>query len=140
MSGRIAAESNTGYGRLDSLRKAIQANRIAFPAQVPIFACQHRVDIQWRVAELYFVCGWTCDRLGERYQVTGRRIQQLLQRWVNRAKTLGYLQEIPPDNTDQIMAALATVEPAAGRNADFEMPLTPVLPGVGPGETSVRVM
>jgi len=64
---------------------------------VPVFACQHRADIQWRLVELYFIHGWSCSRLGQRYRVTDRRIQQLLQRWVSRAKTLGYLQTIPAE-------------------------------------------
>ena len=80
---------------IDHLRQAIQANRISFPAQVPIFECQSRADIQWRVVELYFIRGWSCSRLGQRYGVNGSRIRQIINKWVQRALVFGYLQEIP---------------------------------------------
>jgi hypothetical protein len=80
---------------LRELRTAIQNNRISFPSQVPVFACQSRADIQWRLVELYFVHNWSCAELGERYGVAMERIRQLLSQWVYRATVLGYLQEIP---------------------------------------------
>lgn len=113
--------------RLDSLRKAIRLNQVTFPAQVPVFACQNRPDIQWRLVELYFVHGWTCARLGERYNVTDRRIHQLLQGWVSRAKTLGYLQAIPVDNSKELKAALAEPGRAEERRGfDVAAPLESV--------------
>ena len=93
-----ATEAASGSVRLDSLRDAIQSNRFSFPSQVPVFACQHRADIQWRVVQLYFIQGWSCTRIGQRYKVTSARIQQLLRGWVSRAMTLGYLQEIPVED------------------------------------------
>lgn len=99
MSGQDVGEGASECVRLDSLRKAIQTNRFSFPSQVPIFECQHRADIQWRVVELYFVLGWSCTRIGRRYKVTSARIQQLLRGWVSRAMTLGYVQEIPAEDT-----------------------------------------
>lgn len=95
-----------GSVSLQCLRKDIQTNRVSFPVPVPIFACQHRADIQWRLVELYFVHGWSCKRLGRRYQVTDRRIQQLIQRWVTRAKALGYLQTIPAEEPRWAAAAI----------------------------------
>ena len=92
-------EAANGTVRLDSLREAIRSNRFSFPSQVPVFVCQHRADIQWRVAELYFIQGWSCTRIGQRYRVTSARIQQLLRGWVSRAMTLGYVQEIPAEDT-----------------------------------------
>ena len=80
---------------LRRLRTAIQNNQISFPSQVPVFACQSRADIQWRLVELYFVHNWSCVELGERYHVAMERIRQLLSQWVHRAAVLGYLQEIP---------------------------------------------
>ena len=80
---------------LRRLRTAIQNNQISFPSQVPIFACQSRADIQWRLVELYFVHNWSCLELGDRYNVAMERIRQLLTQWVQRAAVLGYLQEIP---------------------------------------------
>ena len=104
----VAAEQD-GYGpaSLQYLRKAIRANRVAFPMPVPVFACQHRADIQWRLVELYFIHGWSCSRLGQRYRVTDRRIQQLIQRWVARAKTLGYLQTIPAEACQEAFQGVA---------------------------------
>ena len=81
--------------RIDSLRESIQSNQIHFPVPVPIFPHQFRADIQWRLVELYFVRGWSTRRIAARYGVTGRRVQQSLQRWAARALAGGYLQAIP---------------------------------------------
>ncbi len=80
---------------LRRLRAAIQNHEVSFPAQVPVFECQSRSDIQWRLVELYFVRNWSCPQLGERYGVTMERARQLISQWVQRAIVLGYLQEIP---------------------------------------------
>jgi hypothetical protein len=80
---------------LRRLRTAIQNNEVSFPSQVPRFQCQSRADIQWRLAELYFIHNWTCPDLGRRYGVTMERARQLVFNWVQRAIVLGYLQEIP---------------------------------------------
>jgi hypothetical protein len=80
---------------LRRLRNAIQKCEVSFPSQVPMFPCQSRPDIQWRVAELYFVHNWSCGDLGERYGVTMERARQLIAQWARRAVVLGYLQEIP---------------------------------------------
>jgi Sigma-70, region 4 len=80
---------------LRRLRLAIQNEQISFPAQVPVFTCQSRSDIQWRLVALYFVQNWSCLDLGQRYGVTMERVRQLLSQWVRRAAALGYLQEIP---------------------------------------------
>jgi Sigma-70, region 4 len=82
---------------LRHLRAAIQNDEISFPSQVPVFACQSRADIQWRLVELYFVHNWSCSDLGERYGVTMERARQLISQWVRRAAVLGYLQEIPAE-------------------------------------------
>jgi hypothetical protein len=88
--------------KLNDLRAAVRSNRFSFPAQAPIFVCQSRAEIQWRVAVLYFVRGWSCLQLGNRYSVTPNRIRQLLYKWVERAIALGYLQHIPPASSDTI--------------------------------------
>jgi hypothetical protein len=80
---------------LRRLRSAIQNHEISFPSQVPVFVCQSRADIQWRMVELYFVRNWSCADLGERYGVTLERARQVISQWVRRATLLGYLQEIP---------------------------------------------
>jgi hypothetical protein len=88
--------------KLHDLRAAVRGNRFTFPAQAPVFACQSRAEIQWRVAVLYFVRGWSCLQLGNRYSVTPNRIRQLLYKWVERAMALGYLQQIPSSSSDAI--------------------------------------
>jgi len=80
---------------LRRLRAAIQNQEISFPSQVPVFACQSRSEIQWRLVELYFIRNWSCTDLGQRYGVTMERARQLISQWVQRAAVLGYLQEIP---------------------------------------------
>jgi hypothetical protein len=82
--------------RISALRNAIQANRVNFPAPVPVFPSQFRPDLQWRLVELYFIRGWSSRRIAERYGVTARRIQQSLQHWAAHAIQRGYLQVIPP--------------------------------------------
>jgi hypothetical protein len=93
---------------LRRLRAAIHNHQVSFPSQVPVFACQSRADIQWRMVELYFVRNWSCSDVGQRYGVTLERARQLISLWVQRAALLGYLQEIP--------AAEATEGPSAGKD------------------------
>jgi Sigma-70, region 4 len=90
---------------LRHLRTAIQRQEVSFPAQVPVFACQSRADIQWRLVELYFVQNWSCPDLGQRYGITMERVRQLITQWVRRAAVLGYLQPIPPANMPSMAAA-----------------------------------
>ena len=110
MAAPTIAEIDHAVARLDYLRKAIRNNRVAFPAQVPVFECQHRADIQWRLVSLFFVHGWSAERLGQRYNVSSRRVHQLLRLWVNRALALGYLQEIPPINACEVPATSTSHE------------------------------
>ena len=110
---------NIAQRGLRRLRAAIQNNEVSFPAQVPTFNCQSRPDIQWRLAELYFIQNWTCPDLGRRYGVTMERARQLVFNWAQRAVVLGYLQEIqaPPERAASpsavVKEAIAT-SPAGG--------------------------
>jgi hypothetical protein len=90
---------------LRRLRAGIQSQAISFPSQVPVFSCQSRADIQWRLVELYFIHNWSCSDLGQRYGVTMERVRQLISLWVRRAVVLGYLQEIPA--SDELSAQAA---------------------------------
>jgi hypothetical protein len=90
---------------LRQLRAAIHNHEISFPSQVPVFACQSRADIQWRMVQLYFVRNWSCADVGERYGVTMERVRQLISLWVRRAVFLGYLQEIPAAETTKGLSA-----------------------------------
>ena len=113
---RLEDSVNIAQISLRRLRAAIQNHEVSFPAQVPIFECQSRSDIQWRLVELYFVRNWSCPQLGERYGVTMERARQLISQWVQRAVVLGYLQEIP--------AAAAPLEaPAPVDGVSLEIPV-----------------
>ena len=82
--------------RLDQLRSAIRANRISFPAQVPVFEKHDRPDLQRKIVQLYFVLGWKCNSIAERYGLIRQRVQQILNTWKRRAVEVGYIQHIPP--------------------------------------------
>jgi transposase-like protein len=98
-------EASISSERLPRLRLAVQGRHVSFPAQVPVFSRQNRPDAQWRIVALYFVQGWSLERLAQRYGVTRRRIGQVIRNWVERAAALGYLQRIPPEADTGISAA-----------------------------------
>jgi hypothetical protein len=93
----VDCEDNVNISEMSlrRLRLAIQNHEVSFPSQVPVFPCQSRADIQWRLVELYFIRNWSCPDLGQRYEITMERVRQLISQWVRRATVLGYLQEIP---------------------------------------------
>jgi hypothetical protein len=116
--------------RIDSLRESIQSNQIHFPVPVPIFPHQFRADIQWRLVELYFVRGWSTRRIAARYGVTGRRVQQSLQRWAARALAGGYLQAIPATPIFVSLPVAGSVTTANPQRMPFMPIMTPVNPGL----------
>jgi DNA-binding Xre family transcriptional regulator len=80
------------------IRTAVWNNRVSFPSQIPVFEKQSRMDIQWRLVQLYFVRRWSFRHLAKRYGVSPQRIMQIIGNWRVRAVALGYIQEIPaPD-------------------------------------------
>jgi hypothetical protein len=81
---------------LNELRGKIRRNRVSFPSQVPTFAKHDRPDLQRKTVQLYFLFGWSCSRIAQRYGVLRQRIQQILSTWKRRAIQMGYIQEIPP--------------------------------------------
>ena len=98
--GHQAASPTDAGLRIDHLRDAIQTNQITFPVPAPIFSCEYKADVQWRLAELYFVRGWEPMRLAKRYRITSARVRQSLRSWVRRAAKQGYLQPIPAEGED----------------------------------------
>jgi len=80
---------------LCNLRAAIRENRVSFPSQVPIFPKHDRPDLQRQMVLLYFVLGWNCDAIGDRYGLIRQRVQQILNTWKRRAAQTGYIQHIP---------------------------------------------
>jgi hypothetical protein len=83
--------------RIKKLREGIRANQISFPAQVPVFYKHDRADLQRKIVLLYFVLGWSCRRIGARYDLRRQRVQQILNTWTRRAIETGYIQPIPPE-------------------------------------------
>lgn len=81
---------------LNELRRKIRQNRVSFPSQVPIFPKHDRPDLQCKAVQLYFLFGWSCNRIGLRFGIQRQRVQQILSTWKRRAIETGYLQEIPP--------------------------------------------
>jgi Homeodomain-like domain len=82
--------------RLDQLQEAIRSNEVSFPAQVPVFIKHSAGKQQCHMVLLYFVRGWSCDRIAKRYNVTRQHIWQIVSEWRRHAVALGYLQVIPP--------------------------------------------
>jgi hypothetical protein len=102
--------------RLTALRKAIRANRVSFPSQVPLFVKSASTDIQRRAVQLYFLCGWSCRKIAKRYGYSGFYIWQIVSDWKRHAVSLGYLQAIPPASAlGSLRRALAADTLGSGR-------------------------
>lgn len=82
--------------RIDEVRLALRANQVTFPSPVPTFGKHDRADLQWRFAQLYFVLGWSCGAIAEKYGLIHQRVSQILKTWKRRAVEMGYIQFIPP--------------------------------------------
>jgi two-component system, OmpR family, KDP operon response regulator KdpE len=78
------------------LREEIRANAVSFPSQTPVFHRHDRPDLQWKLAQLYFVRGWSCESIAVRYQIAPGRVRGILKTWKRRAIETGYVQCIPP--------------------------------------------
>jgi hypothetical protein len=94
--GTTVMDHNIEGLEINSLRKAIRANRVSFPSQVPVFPKHDRADLQRKMVQLYFLLGWSCNRIGARYNLCRQRVQQVLNAWKRRAVQMGYIQPIPP--------------------------------------------
>jgi hypothetical protein len=80
---------------LSELRKKVRQNRVSFPSQVPTFEKHDRPDVQRKAVQLYFLFGWSCNRIAQRHGLLRQRVQQILSTWKRRAIQMGYIQEIP---------------------------------------------
>jgi hypothetical protein len=89
-------ETNLCEMRIGKLRKAIRKNQVSFPSQVPTFPKHDRPDLQRKLVQLYFVLGWSPQRIGARYGLSRSRAQQILNVWKKRAVETGYVQTVPP--------------------------------------------
>ena len=102
---------NLNQLRLDQLQEAIRANQVSFPSQVPVFIKHAEGRLQCRVVLLYFVMGWSCDKIAKRYNFTRQHIWQVVSEWRRHAVALGYLQVIPPPEVLSPLRSPAMVIP-----------------------------
>jgi hypothetical protein len=83
-----------------TLQTLVRGNFVCFPSQAPIFGQKSRRDLQWRLAVLYFVRGWSTRTIADRYGLTRERCGQIISDWRIRAVALGYIQDVTPEGTD----------------------------------------
>jgi hypothetical protein len=88
-----------------ALQIAIRRNIVCFPAQAPVFGKLPRRDVQWRLAILYFIRGWSTRQIAIRYGFTRERCGQIISDWRIRAVNMGYIQDITPDGLDEATLA-----------------------------------
>ena len=79
------------------LREAIRNNSVSFPAQTPCFSSNGDNDLHWRIAQLYFVRGWSLERLCVRHHLSKQMIRNILGQWRVRAIAAGFVEEIQPE-------------------------------------------
>jgi len=104
-----------------TLQTLIRGNFVCFPAQAPVFGQKSRRDLQWRLAVLYFVRGWSTRSIADRYGLTRERCGQIISDWRIRAVALGYIQDVTPEGTDlsrlaEAQAAVPSARPQADAN------------------------
>lgn len=94
-----------------TLQTLVRGNFVCFPSQAPVFGQKSRRDLQWRLALLYFVRGWSTRLIADRYGLTRERCGQIISDWRIRAIALGYIQDVTPEGTDlsRLAEAHATV-------------------------------
>lgn len=78
------------------LRRAIRANWVSFPSQVPTFPSCTGHEQQRKVAQLYFVLGWSVTSIAGRYAMSRQQVRGVLDAWKLRAARAGYIQHIQP--------------------------------------------
>ena len=127
-----------------TLRRAIRANIVSFPSQIPSFPKGPQADMQRRMVLLFFVRGWRVADIAERFQVPIHRVWKVLNEWSVRALALGYVQVIDPEafaeccRADVEYGTDQDTEPV--RVAEGRVVLKSVLhalPDVAPGGTEV---
>ncbi len=97
-----------------TLQTLVRGNYVCFPSQAPLFGQKSRRDLQWRLAVLYFVRGWSTRSVADRYRLTRERCGQIISDWRIRAVALGYIQDVTPEGTD--LARLAESLPVVPGN------------------------
>jgi hypothetical protein len=102
-------ETRLEHQDLRQLRRAIHRNRVSFPSQVPTFGKHDRPDLQRKLVQLYFISGWSCNRIAQRYDLLPKRVQQILNTWRIRAVQTGYIQAIPPLDKSRMVAGVLPI-------------------------------
>jgi two-component system, OmpR family, KDP operon response regulator KdpE len=98
---------------LPALRKAIRANRVSFPSQIPLFVRNAPSTLQRYSVQLYFLCGWSCRKIAERYKRSHFYVWQILNEWKRHAAALGYIQRVPPARVlEDLRSALQSTLPS----------------------------
>jgi hypothetical protein len=98
--------------RIDQLRHAIRRNQVSFPNPVPTFERHDRPDLQWKLVQLYFVLGWSCESIAARYGLIRQRVCQILKTWKRRAVETGCIQYIPPAKILRMAAPKYVLHPS----------------------------
>jgi hypothetical protein len=80
------------------LREAIRKNSVSFPSQTPCFAGNAGGGLHWRIAQLYFVSGWSVGRICLRHRLSKQMVRNILSQWRLRAVAAGFVQEIQPES------------------------------------------
>jgi hypothetical protein len=107
---------------IKNLRAAIRANRVSFPSQIPSFPSSASPELQCKLVQLYFILGWNCADIAERYGILEQRVRDILHGWKFRAANAGYIQHIPPEQSLDRLKILSLVRtrvpgPPAGDEA-----------------------
>jgi hypothetical protein len=101
-----------------ALQLAVRRNLVCFPSQAPIFGKRPRRDVQWRLAVLYFIRGWSTREIAHRYSLTRERCGQIISDWRVRAVNMGYIQDVSPDDFGEL-ALLASHPDLDGDEPEF---------------------
>lgn len=78
------------------LRSLIQRNLVTFPSQMPHFHRRGSRELSHRIAQLFFLRGWSVKAISRRYGISKAAVQKRLNEWRIRAVESGYIQEIEP--------------------------------------------
>ncbi len=94
-----------------ALQLAVRQNLVCFPSQAPVFGKRPRRDVQWRLALLYFIRGWSTREIARRYGLTRERCGQIITDWRVRAVNMGYIQDVTPDDLSKLSELAAATLP-----------------------------
>jgi hypothetical protein len=80
------------------LREAIQSNVVTFPSQVMWLGSREGGDVGRRIIQLYFISGWSVQRISDRYLISKTGVHRILREWRRRAMAVGFLQGVQSDS------------------------------------------